>query len=106
MAMDFTVKQYTQLLKSLQDAGFFFQTFAEYASAVALAKADNTRIPNKFIILRHDVDAKPQNSLRFAQIQSELGIKGTYYFRVVPQSYNERIIEEIAGLGHEVGNDG
>jgi hypothetical protein len=49
------------------------------------------------------VDARPKNSLCFAQIQADLGIKGTYYFRMVPQSYDEAIIREIANLGHEIG---
>jgi hypothetical protein len=91
--MDFTIKQYTQLLKSLQDAGFFFQTYEQYS-----------RKPHeRALILRHDVDARPQNSLRFARIQAERGIAGTYYFRMVPQSYDEAIIKEMVGLGHEVG---
>ncbi len=91
--MDFTIKQYTQLLKSLQDAGFFFQTFEEYALN-----------PNeRSLVLRHDVDARPQNSLRFAQIQADRGVKGTYYFRMVSQSYDETIIQEIANLSHEIG---
>lgn len=91
--MDFTVKRYTKLLKSLQDAGFFFQTFADYI----------LQPHSRAIILRHDVDAKPKNSLHFAQIQAEFGIVGTYYFRMVPQSWNEGIIREIVDLGHEVG---
>ena len=91
--MDFTIKQYTQLIISLQTAGFFFQTFEEYMQAPR----------QKVIVLRHDVDARPQNSLRFAQIQAERGVRGTYYFRVVPQSYDENIIREIALLGHEIG---
>ena len=45
----------------------------------------------------------PANSLHFAQIQHELGIKGSYYFRIVPQSFNPKTIEEIAKLGHEIG---
>jgi hypothetical protein len=32
-----------------------------------------------------------------------MGIKGTYYFRMVPQSYDEAIIKDIVKLGHEVG---
>jgi hypothetical protein len=32
-----------------------------------------------------------------------MGIKGTYYFRVLPQSYDETVIEQIANLGHEIG---
>lgn len=48
--------------------------------------------------------------MRFAKIQHELGIRGSYYFRIVPQSlpdrqagFNPKIIEQIAGLGHEIG---
>jgi len=45
----------------------------------------------------------PLNSLKFAQIQNELGIQGTYYFRAVPESWDDRIIAEIYRLGHEIG---
>jgi hypothetical protein len=58
--------------------------------------------PNS-IVLRHDVDKLPLNSLQFAQIQHDLGIKGSYYFRIVPQSFNPQIMEQIAKLGHEIG---
>jgi len=33
-----------------------------------------------------------------------MGIHGTYYFRVVPQSYDVEIIKKIAALGHEIGH--
>jgi hypothetical protein len=56
-----------------------------------------------FIILRHDVDLLPGNSLAFAHIQHEMGIKGSYYFRAVPESWDDGIIKEIASLGHEIG---
>ena len=55
------------------------------------------------IILRHDVDRLPENSLETAKIEHDLGINGTYYFRIGPESYDENIIKQIAGLGHEVG---
>jgi len=57
----------------------------------------------KSIILRHDVDDKKLNSLRFARIQSEFGIKGSYYFRAVPQSWDDAVIKKIVDLGHEIG---
>jgi len=38
-----------------------------------------------------------------AQIESEMGIRATYYFRVVPQSNKPHIITAIAGLDHEIG---
>ncbi|MBN1227065.1 MAG: hypothetical protein JXA79_08730 [Deltaproteobacteria bacterium] len=43
------------------------------------------------------------NSLRTAQIENEMGITGTYYFRMVQQSFDEEVIRQIAGLGHEIG---
>lgn len=98
--MDFTIKQYQKLLDSQQNAGFFFSTFGEY-----LSQPRNHVITqaSKTIILRHDVDLLPYHSLRFAKIQAERGIKGSYYFRAVPESWNEEVIKEIADLGHEVG---
>ena len=93
--MDFTIKSYTKLLKALVSSGYNFDTFKEYLI--------NNKKNKKRIILRHDVDILPENSLRFAKIQSNFGIKGTYYFRAVPVSWNEFIIKEIADLGHEIG---
>ena len=91
--MDFTVKKYKELLKSLCQQNYVFQTFKE-----------NLLNPKeKSIILRHDVDLLPHNSLTFARIQNENNIKGVYYFRAVPESWDESIIKEIADLGHEIG---
>jgi hypothetical protein len=91
--MDFTLTRYRQLLKTLQKQGYLFQTFEE------IIQKQNPRA----VVLRHDVDKRPQNSLSFAKIQAEIGIKGSYYFRTVPESWDESVIEEIASLGHEVG---
>lgn len=62
-------------------------------------KPDN----DKVLILRHDVDNKPSNSLNKAFLENKLGISSTYYFRIVPESFNENIIKRIAHLGHEIG---
>jgi hypothetical protein len=91
--MDFTLKTYKNYLKILYSNGYSFQTFEQFIQ--------NSK--KKFIILRHDVDRLPQNSLNFAKIQNKLGIEGTYYFRMLPCSYDERIIREIIDLGHEIG---
>ncbi|MFW6274997.1 MAG: hypothetical protein ACOC2M_00010 [bacterium] len=93
--MDFTIKTYQALLNHLAGKNYSFLRFSDYLSQESK--------PEKFVILRHDVDALPVNSLQFAKIQSELGIAGTYYFRAVPQSWDEAIIKEIHSLGHEVG---
>ena len=36
-------------------------------------------------------------------MEQALGISGSYYFRIVPESYDEGIIREISLLGHEIG---
>lgn len=92
--MDFTLKKYRFLLETLISNGYCFQTFKDF-----LEKPHE----GKTIILRHDVDLKPENSLATAKIENELGINASYYFRAVPESWDEDIIKEIYGLGHEVG---
>lgn len=77
--MDFTLDKYKQLLAALQSYGF------------------------NGLVLRHDVDLFPGNSLRTARIEATAGLFGIYYFRAVPESWDEGIIKEIASLGHEVG---
>lgn len=75
--MDFTLKKYRELLIALNSYGE--------------------------ISLRHDVDLKPQNSLKTAILENELGWNATYYFRAVPESWDEEIIRQISELGHEIG---
>lgn len=91
--MDFTIRKYNDLLESLQNHTYDFIPFNELMSFSA----------QRFIILRHDVDLLPHNSLVFARIQHQMGIRGVYYFRAVPESWDEGMILKIAELGHEVG---
>jgi hypothetical protein len=91
--MDFTIPTYKKLLDALLKACYGFQTFAEFLESPQ----------ERVILLRHDVDAKKMNSLHFAEIQHGLGVKGSYYFRMVPQSYDPEVIRKIAEMGHEIG---
>ena len=52
--------------------------------------------------MRHDTDRKPENALRMAVLEHELGIQSTYYFRF-PYTFKPDIIGKIHDLGHEVG---
>ena len=90
---DFTLAIYRELLDALLEAGYGFQTFQQYLDEPM----------KRVILLRHDVDDRKLHSLEFAQIQKEKGIVGSYYFRMVPQSYDEAVIRAIYGLGHEIG---
>ena len=93
---DFTLEIYRELLCALRQKGYQFLTFEQYCQLKA-------SLPKKFIILRHDVDLKAKNSLQTAQVEHELGVQASYYFRVVPQSNQPEIIRAIADLGHEIG---
>lgn len=77
--MDFTIQKYGELLAALQSYGF------------------------ESLLLRHDVDLLPVNSLRTARMEASMGMSGVYYFRAVPESWDEVIIREISALGHEIG---
>lgn len=59
--------------------------------------------PASGIMLRHDVDRKPFNALRIAELEREFDIVSTYYFRITKSSFNKEIIERISSLGHEIG---
>lgn len=97
--MDFTLSKYQQLLVALQQQGYQFITFEQYCDKVVKGEV----LPAQYIIMRHDVEAVPENSLVFAQIEHELGIRASYYFRVVPASNQPEYIQQIAALGHEIG---
>lgn len=109
---DFTLDIYRELLVSLQKAGYRFLTFQEYCEGEGVRnkeegvrnKEDERRIEDgRFVILRHDVDLRAPYSLRTAEIESQLNIRASYYFRVVKQSNQPTIIQSIAALGHEIG---
>jgi hypothetical protein len=95
MARDFTLKVYGELLKAAIDNGYKLTSFQDY-----MEKKDTAK---KILILRHDVDRLPERSLQTAKLQHELGVKGTYYFRIVNESFHPGVIERIAALGHEIG---
>jgi peptidoglycan/xylan/chitin deacetylase (PgdA/CDA1 family) len=59
--------------------------------------------PEKFIIMRHDIDRFPGNALNTAHIEYDLGIKATYYFRANKGKFHTQIIKQINELGHEIG---
>ena len=75
--MDFTIEKYKELLEALKK--------------------------HKCFSLRHDVDLRPDFSLRVAQVEASMGMQATYYFRTVPESYDEDIIKQIVSLGHTAG---
>ena len=96
--MDFTLKQYELLIDTLKNSNYQFLSFDNY-----IRKFNSIKDDDLIIILRHDVDAKPKNSLRMAKLEHSFGITGSYYFRAAPCSWNDEIIRSIEKLGHEIG---
>ncbi|MFC3959091.1 hypothetical protein [Halovivax cerinus] len=95
MTRDFTYEIYEELLQAGLDAGYEHITVREYL--------DSDALPERFIIHRHDVDRKPENSLAMARLEAEYDIPSTYYFRTIDKTFQPELIREIEDLGHEIG---
>ena len=95
MQKDFTYHIYSGLIKSFKKSGYGLLPYIHYIS--------NNNEYEKCVVLRHDVDRLPKNSLQMAELENRLGVKASYYFRMVKQSYDENIIRRIMDMGHEIG---
>jgi hypothetical protein len=91
--MDFTVNKYIRLLQAIKFSGYTIQNMASFMEEPA----------RRVIVLRHDVDERPENALSLAKAEHSLGIQSSYYFRIVRISNHPEVIKKIAGLGHEIG---
>lgn len=94
MNRDFSFDKYRELCSGIAESSYETITAKDYFTG--------TR-PEKFIILRHDIDRKPKNALKAAAIEYELGINATYYFRANNNVFIPQIMQEIEDMGHEVG---
>ena len=92
--MDFTRQKYRELISQLKKSGYEFITYANYCVG---------KLPQRFVILRHDVDLKSLNSFGVAWDEKKIGAKATYYFRAVPESWDDEVIQVIYQFGHEIG---
>ena len=91
---DFTLEQYRDLLSAFLEAGYTVMPFGDWCDC---------RKEGRVLILRHDVDSRPANSLKVAQLEHQLGVRSSFYFRALPVSFRPRIIRAIVNLGHEIG---
>ena len=91
---DFTLTTYKKLLQVLLANDYSFQTLQNF-----IQQPNNKKI----VILRHDVDRLPGNSLKMAIMENDEGVRASYYFRIVEESFDEDIIRQIVEMGHEIG---
>jgi len=79
---DFTLTTYKKLLQELLANDYSFQTLQDFIQQPI----------EKAIIIRHDVDRLPGNSLKMARMENSENVNACYYFRIVKESYDEDII--------------
>lgn len=92
---DWTITAYQNYLLEIKKQYAEIITFSQYFQMPDRMKS--------FCIIRHDVDRKPENALRLAELENSLEVNATYYFRMKPSSFIPAIIKKIHSLGHEIG---
>lgn len=90
---DWTLRKYRRLCEAVLARGYRICTVQSYIESPLAWAA----------ILRHDVDRFPANALRMARVEQELGIRSTYYVRMVRSAFDPNVVRSLAKLGHEVG---
>lgn len=91
--MDFTFSKYQSLILCFINNGYLP---IPYISFINGSK-------DKVLILRHDVDRFPNQTLQMARLEARLGIKSTYYFRIIKSVFREQYLKEVSEYGHEIG---
>jgi hypothetical protein len=95
VSAEFSFATYERLLDAAADAGYAFLTVRDYLATDADAR------PERFVVLRHDVDRKPANAAKMARIEAERSVPATYYFRT--STFEAERLRRVEALGHEVG---
>lgn len=91
--MDFCVNKYELLIKVLIKNNIRIYSVRKWLE----------KTPDSGVIIRHDVDRRPQNALKIAKLEANYNISTTYYFRITKSSFKKKIIEKIKKMGHEIG---
>ena len=92
---DFTLPKFRQLCSAMK-GGYNFITMDEYVTA-------GDKLPERFVLMRHDIDRSVKDALQIARIEEEFGIRATYYFRTTKSTFVPEIIQNIETMGHEIG---
>lgn len=95
MPSDFTFDIYADLIDAGPEAGYEFLAVREDLASETL--------PERFVILRHDVDRKPENALARAILMAEHRVTSTDHFRTVEKTFRSERIRTTERLGLEPG---
>lgn len=98
---DFRLSNYKRCITESLCQGYTYLTVENFFS--------NTPLSKKNIILRHDIDTQLDVAVKMAEIEFELNVSATYFFRLHSHGYNFLCIKDlnkikkIISLGHEIG---
>jgi hypothetical protein len=95
MSLDFSFRKYDEILSAIANSQYRVITIEEYIL--------NSDLPDKYIIIRHDVDLDPYCQVKFAEFEYIYNMRSSYYFRFIDKIYKEDIIEKVSQFGHSVG---
>ena len=92
----FGQEAYLKILRAFIDGGFSFSSFCE------------TKLAEKSVYLRHDIDFSVIEALKMAKLEYREGVKATYFFMLSSNMYNllsednQNAVREIRQLGHDI----
>jgi len=96
MSRDFTLEKYCELLQCAIGHKYELLTVADFLT-------DPKRGDTRTIVLRHDVDRDPCYAWRLGELEANLGVRSTMYFRFTRRIFRPEVVARIASMGHEVG---
>lgn len=107
---DFSLEEYRRLLARVCN-GRTCLRFGDFAppNDDPLRLRSGEEAPERFVILRHDVDFSPDCALRLAEAEAEQACHATYFFLLTCDWYNllapsvRSLPQRIVEMGHEVG---
>ena len=77
----FSFNKYKEILALSKEHNYHIFSCNEYFKAIK-------NLPEKYIILRHDIEHYPERAFRFAEIESEFGVHSSFFVRVHSNTYN------------------
>jgi len=97
----FSLALYEHTLEKAKSLGYAFLTVSELKNS--------REKPEKFLLMRHDVDSSPRHALAMAQLEHRLGAQSSYFILMHCPFYNPGApphwddLRRIIDLGFEVG---
>ena len=93
-------QEYRSFLRSALDHGYSLVPLEAWVRG-GDRKADEDGEDDRVLIMRHDVDQHPRSALTMAEIESDLGVRSSWYFRW--RTAHPEVIGELRERGFEVG---